>query len=424
MKRKLLKQTRNEWRANLWLAIELLLVSVIVWFITDYIYSYALTVSEPNGFDITNTYALSVSRSGSASPYFVDYGEEAEQKNADDAAKLYDALRTNPDIAAVSTSYNADPYVLNYYGQGWYRVPDSLRIGVRYMAATPSHLDVFEWEPAVPGVTREQLKQALRSGKALITDFPAGHRAVGDSTTNAAQLVGSQINSWDGESQVEIGGVIRYLKRRDTEPAMLDIGLITWLDDNNPSILAEARTYSIRVKADRAKDFVSRFNADRTNYYRFGNTYISDIKPYSTMERTINHDTAVFTRKFVACMLFLLVSVFLGLLGTFWFRTRQRTPEIAMRKINGATNADIFRRIVSEGLILLTLVTPIAIAIDWLICHNELNMNLQRFNYSTGMFAISVAITYLLLAIMIICGSFYPALKAMRIDPASALKDE
>ena len=34
MQKKLFTQIRNEWRGNLWLALELLVVSVVMWYIT------------------------------------------------------------------------------------------------------------------------------------------------------------------------------------------------------------------------------------------------------------------------------------------------------------------------------------------------------------------------------------------------------
>lgn len=38
MNKKLLTQIKNEWRSNLWLVTELLLVSVVMWYIVDYMY--------------------------------------------------------------------------------------------------------------------------------------------------------------------------------------------------------------------------------------------------------------------------------------------------------------------------------------------------------------------------------------------------
>ena len=39
MEKKLFTQIRNEWHSNLWLALELLVVSVVMWYIIDLLYS-------------------------------------------------------------------------------------------------------------------------------------------------------------------------------------------------------------------------------------------------------------------------------------------------------------------------------------------------------------------------------------------------
>ena len=121
----------------------------------------------------------------------------------------------------------------------------------------------------------------------------------------------------------------------------------------------------------------------------------------------------------------MLISVFLGLLGTFWFRTQQRTSEIAMRKVNGATDASVFRRLIGEGLLMLAIATPPAVLIDWLLCHYELNARYGMNGFfSASRFVITVGVTLLLMGLMVIAGIWFPAHKATGIEPARALADE
>ena len=61
MNRKLFTQIRNEWKSNLWLAIELLIVSVVIWYISDFMYVKFDYYMKPRGFDIENCYLLMVS---------------------------------------------------------------------------------------------------------------------------------------------------------------------------------------------------------------------------------------------------------------------------------------------------------------------------------------------------------------------------
>ncbi len=121
-------------------------------------------------------------------------------------------------------------------------------------------------------------------------------------------------------------------------------------------------------------------------------------------------------------MVFMLVSVFWGLLGTFWFRTQQRTPEIAIRKVNGATDLGrVFGRLISEGLLMLAVATIPALLIDWQLCHYELNTVYGAQGYfSPGRFALTAGATAALMALMVAGGIWFPAYKATRIEPTRA----
>ena len=52
MTKKLFTQIRNEWKSNLWLLAELLVVSVVLWYVIDNLYCKYAIHSEPLGFDI------------------------------------------------------------------------------------------------------------------------------------------------------------------------------------------------------------------------------------------------------------------------------------------------------------------------------------------------------------------------------------
>ena len=54
MKRKLLTQIATEWKSNMWLAIELLLVSVVVWVVTDNLWVKTELRLQPMGVETDN----------------------------------------------------------------------------------------------------------------------------------------------------------------------------------------------------------------------------------------------------------------------------------------------------------------------------------------------------------------------------------
>lgn len=422
MKRKLFKQICHEWRSNLWMTVELLIISVIVWFVTDYLYTIYQTVNEPKGYDIENAFIMEFGTYPQDSPKYVDLGEDAGTRNGEDRLAIADMIRNRPEVEVVSFSDGMEPGYRNYYGwEAKVEGVDSLFFGIRYSEVTPDHIKSIGIKAKDPNVTQDDLVEMLRNGKVLVSEFLPDNQRLSKSITPES-LVGKTVTI--GEKSYEVGGIIRYWKRIDTEGYLRDIPLVAPLNENDPSTPNSAEKVSIRVKPEAFRNFIREFNKDSEKLYVRNNTYVKSIKSYEAVWESSNHDMNVTKRKYVGCMAFMLVCVFLGLLGTFWLRTRQRVPEIAVRKINGASNFTIAARLITEGIILLTIATPLAAVCDWLICHYELNANIRNEFLVPSRLAITIIITYVILAITIILGIAFPAWKAVGVQPAEALKDE
>ena len=110
-------------------------------------------------------------------------------------------------------------------------------------------------------------------------------------------------------------------------------------------------------------------------------------------------------------------------IGTFWFRTQQRRGEVALRMAMGANRKNIFYRLITEGLLLLSMSALPAVLIAFNIGYTEL-VDISQMAFTVPRFLIAILLTYLLMAIMIILGVLYPALQSMKVQPAEALRDE
>ena len=422
MKRKLLRQTLNEWRTNIWLIVEMIIVSAIVWYINDYLYVQTATRLEPTGFDASHVYMVELGHLSPESPRYTDYGEEKLERNRSDLRVILDAIRQRPEVESVSLSQGAEPYFQNFWGTGLKVVDDTTSISVYYRQISPEYPRTVGYRPA-DGFTIEQLEEVLRQGKPLVTEFDYGSRGV-RGHINSTELLSRRIyDPMDTAVTLTIGGLLKPVKRTDIETRSF-ISYFEPIDIDHIGVTPQYKI-NVRVRPEADRDFIGRFNADRERLYRSGNTYIAGIKSYAQVQDKFDRENMVTIRKYVAVMAFMLISVFLGLLGTFWFRTQQRTSEIAMRKVNGATDSSVFRRLIGEGLLMLAIATPPAVLIDWLLCHYELNAVYGLQGYITpGRFVITVAATTLLMALMVIAGIWFPAHKATKIEPARALADE
>ena len=75
-------------------------------------------------------------------------------------------------------------------------------------------------------------------------------------------------------------------------------------------------------------------------------------------------------------------------------------------------------------MVILVIATIPAVIVDWNLAYAELNYWMNGTTLEPVRFIITVAITFLLIALMIVLGTYIPARKAMKIEPAEALHDE
>lgn len=416
MNQKLFKQIKNEWRSNLWLALELFIVSVVMWYIVDYIYvSYAL-VHEPLGFNTEHCYRINVGTLNEKSPdYIADAsGEEWEEWRQ----TLEERLRQRPEIEAVGLGFCCYPY--NTSNSGTTLLYDTISptgfVVKREM--TPDFIKVFRYT-GVNGETPEQLAEVLKRGELLISENLLDmNENIGDIT--AKDLLGKEVYvNWDTTRTFKVGAVLNrvkysdYLQGQMNRTIVLPIGTTT-----------NANEWVVRVRDNMDKDFEENLRADIERHFRVGNLYISNIVPFDRIRDSYLRENEQQMRNMLAGMGFLLLNIFLGLLGTFWFRTQQRTQDIAVRMVSGAIRTDVFRLLIGEGLLLLTAVTPLALIVDINLAHFEINAYYDGGFFTWGRMLASVGVTYLIMSVMIVVGIAIPAYRAMHITPATALRNE
>ena len=415
MNKKLFSQIKNEWQTNLWLAIELLLVSVVMWYVTDYLYTNIATYVEPRGFDADHCYLIEMAELTDKSPDYVPYTDKQQRKK--DILTMLERLQQRPDVEAASLSNNSFPYNGSNSSTWMQLAGDTLvaRYGwTVYRQVTPDFVRVFRYHGA-KGETPEQLAEILERNEVLGSNnlFTQYGKSLSD-------YIGKQFYmSGDTTWSVRLGAVLQDVRYTDFHQARTCgtiVSKLGWFDTS--------QELCVRVRADQDKNFIERLKADSEKHFRIGNIYISNIRSFVDIRRNFQQSKYNDLRNYFTGMSFLLVNIFLGLLGTFWFRTQQRRCEIALHKAHGATNQMIFTRLLSEGWLLLLIITPLALIIDFNLAHAELNSWRNGTTLEWDRLFICTFISFALIALMIAVGIGIPARKAMKIDPAEALHDE
>ena len=182
---------------------------------------------------------------------------------------------------------------------------------------------------------------------------------------------------------------------------------------------------SLRLKpeADTGADFMEALMDDADRLYTLGNVFLLDVQPFAALQRTMELDDVNEARTQLCVIGFLLLNIFLGVIGTFWFRTQHRRSEIALRMAFGSTRRGVFGRLVDEGLLLLTLAAVPAALVAFNVGMAEL-VDVERMPFDAVRFVVAIGVTWALMSVMVVLGIWYPARRAMRVQPAEALHDE
>ena len=408
-------QIKNEWRSNTWLALELLVVSVVMWYIVDYIYTQAATAMEPRGFDIEHCYLINMGRLTDKSPDYIPNQSVEEQQ--EDIQEMLDRLKHRPDVEAVSLSQNSYPYNgSNSTAEVQYDTLRSPNWTIRSLV-TPDFVRVFRYR-GTRGETPEQLAVMLEKDD----QFLASDNLFRKYNVPLTSLVGKRFNLFgDTTNTVKLAAAIQNVRYSDYQQARYSYRMLykmpsTWMD--------YSKEWCVRVRADQDHDFIERLKADSERLYRVGNIFIAEVRSFTEIRDDFQRSWKNGLRNYMTGMGFLLLNIFLGLLGTFWFRTQQRRSEIALHKAHGATDISIFKRLLCEGWLLLVLVTPLALVIDYNLASLELNSWCNGTTLEWGRLLLCAVITFVLIALMITIGIGIPARKAMKVQPAEALHDE
>lgn len=413
MKRFLLPQMRNEWRSNLWMMIEIAVVAIILFAIFSFYASVIRIKSQNYGYD-TNDVVVGQVKMIPKDAWTVDCNpEEMYGRSLESVEMLMAEMRQNPYVELVGVGKNATPYDMSFWNGDLSYTEDSVfyHFTGNGRDVSPDVIRIFRLQ-STDGKTTEELAKVIEKGDIIVGEFD--HPFIPDQT-EAKKFLNKMVVLNNYSSRLyHVGAVSKSLQRNDFEGAWgcsVYIPIIGWSFPDQ---------VIIRVKPGKSHEFLeSLADADLTR----GMVYFSDIKDISKYSDQVHFGMNTLIRNTAVCAGFMLLVIFLGFLGTFWFRTQQRVPEIAVRKVNGATKGDIFRRLLGEGMILLAVSVVPALVVGYYFLQSDIAPGFVRGRQIVDMFYGALT-TVTVLVIMIVCGIYFPARVAMNINPAEALKDQ
>lgn len=410
MKRKLFTQIRNEWTDNIWMIVELAIVTGAIWFILALCWQTARAKFIPKGYDISDVYNMSIKWVNPESPEFHSSGEYNNRDLLNDRNALLNTIRKHPLVEAAGLSQNGLPYSLSGCFSGFVPLEenDTLIYSANERIMSPDLVRVFRLK-SLTGKSEEDLEKMLRDGKRLFSNNIEYEKQGRD----IKKMIGKKfIYPRDSAQVFIVGDIIAHIQRTEFEYPFGGTVIHPFLEDS-----VWCTDLSVRVKQGKGQEFVEAFKTN-PDLRRYGNVYLTDITSFQDIRESVQRDdtTSLTSRLFL--VFFLLVIIFLGLLGTFWFRVQQRTGEVAIRMICGATKKQIFVRVISEGLILLLFGVILISAVLWPF-YKKADINL-----SVETILVCEIVAVALVAIGVIISLWWPARKIMNIEPAVAVKEE
>lgn len=430
MKRNLFTQMLNEWRDNVWLILGLTVVTLAIWWLAVDFYNDIYGLQFKRGFDIEDVYSLSIERYPAESPLYNERSEDEEKYlGAQDIRMLISAIRKSPYVEAAALSLNGLPYC---YGHMFATIkldcdpPDTIGYAANVRLFSPDMVRVLKLTSRT-GKSRAELENILRNGEVLISNLLVPNRKI----RKPEELIGKKVINHS--ETIKVGDIIDKIRRSDYDvltDGMVVKPIIESRDFYHTSNIDGGPKYEIglRVKPEMGLKFRREFENDPT-MQSYGNHYLMNLTKMSDRADSLQKKEDTNARRGVSLILFLILISSLGILGVFWSRTQQRISEIAIRKVCGAKSRDIFRRIISEGLILLIIASLLAAPIGWTLLiyfniHSAYRIKLINSGYYSSEIFILELITFVIVAIGLTISLWWPAYRAMKIQPAIAIKDE
>lgn len=410
----------NQRKRNGWIVAELLFVFIVLWFVTDTLFVVANVYFSPLGMSTDHVYRLNYQVAGK------NAGEETDSAllhttAGQDLLTMVSRVRTYPGVEAVAVTDNGLPFDGNTRYSKVY-INDSTGQGVRIMTVTPDFFNVFQIGKSED--EKRSWSEMMEAGRKVLSyDLQAWLKREGGDKNSplylSRKLSTARRIVWEGATAPmrahwfcrDAFWIFAPLTQEQIAAA-----------DGSPSL-----SVIFRVKPENdSPRFADEFVEKMGTALSLGRAYLMDITPYRLQVESyeILDGTKGELQKHIVIMVFLLFNIFLGIIGTFWFRTEQRKGEMGLRIALGSTRRHLGEFLAAEGLLLLTLVAVPA----FLVCLNihlaELTWGEEWMDYTFLRLLTGFGITYLLLAVMILLGIGYPAMRTARLEVADALHYE
>ncbi len=432
MIRHIFKIIWNERRTNAWLVLEFILVFTVLWFCNDYLFDMTKRWLQPTGFNTEHTYEIRFYEKDGTNPNLDDDKRKEEKFAA--TMTIFDRIKKYPGVENVCLSRGAVPFGGGRMGSNYIIDADTVGTQFRVRYVTAAFFDVFKIKPV--------------SGKVFETDFENYAEVIvagaekGILKDRPVSEVKTVMNTWEGmgnmgdpkvkgKEPLRVIGITSPLKAAFYEK--YEISVFERMKRENICVAWNNVAIRVSPNAD-SKDFAARFMKDMKSQISVDRYYPVWMIPAQEGFARMRPGQIVSSnlKSIFAVTAFLLINIFLGIIGTFWFLTQARRNEIGLRIALGSSKRKVVGMMVAETLIILFATSIIAT----IICFN---VSLTDFLQKMGLplierskdapvdyvrHLVNYLLTFGVLTVIAIAAVIYPARQAAKTQPAETLRDE
>lgn len=422
----------RRWK-NGWLFAELLLVSVVTWFIMDPVIVLWHDTRLPLGYDASRLCMIEVaSLDHRASGYDEEATDSASVVNC--FFRLMDKVKARDEVELVcpilSHAYinSSGSSSASYYG-------DTLSRNANIIYFLPGYhfFETYGLKSVQGSPSANMLSEANYANNDIVVT-----QNLTDYLLDGKPGVNKQLFQQGSGTDIvyfKVVGVLQNIRLYSSwrpSPVVFcpDYHIYPWTISSGRSF------FLVRLKSDVDMDgFLSRFRPWMIKEMKSGNLFARSVSSYMRILEDREYSAGVSNeiRLKVALAVFFLVNLCLGVIGTFWLQTRKRSEEAGIMRSYGATPSYILRVLLGEGFVLCTVAFLLG-------CWGYLQYAIKEGLYGgatwmpadTGYWVSSFTshfigvsvVVYLMLLLVVSIGIYIPARTISRISPVDALRDE
>lgn len=407
----------NERHANFLIWLELLVVSVCLLYLADFAVTKAWIYTRPMGIDTHRVANITFEELYSKHPNYVP--REVDSTPTYDAiTTLLQRIEQHPDVEAVGYCLSAFPYhgnrqMLTIALKG----ERTSIINCTQLVITPQYVDVFRLQNATG--TKEELIDALKNGFLIPSESVAKNLGLTTTSLLNRNLV---LHEFDDSVHFNVKYVVKEIRRNEIdteEPSVLryDEHLLRYLVSQSPQSLQ----YGLRIK-EGAQITPRELFQELRPQLQVANWRVRDITPIEAMKEQSQAAFFNSLKLNAIYMSFLLICIFLGVIGTFWYRTQQRRAQMGLRLAMGETPIHLLGMYLTEGLLLLLTTLPLSIPAYCLFsAYGVLEDNFVTFFWRGPL---TFLVAYAILALLTLLAIWIPTRGAVRLSPALSIHEE